>query len=281
MLAKSKPNIVNGGIRIFLTINLALMIFVLMSFKNSNPEGINSMTISKAPEKNEQIANSVKGFVVNKYGKYIEGLTIIISGKDLGITTDFMGHFLINNVPEDASLTFSYKGYITQTLKPVFSSEMVVKLIIDQESSLTKEKIMSTYAPKSGTNPPVVIDGEMYVGLTMKDIDPNNGVRSIIVLNGKDATDKYGEKGKNGIIEILTISKPSVKAEKVTSEKVTSDTTKAELLIVVDGVVFTKKLDDIPIETIESFSVRKDKLATEKYGEKGKNGVIEITTKRK
>lgn len=70
--------------------------------------------------------------------------------------------------------------------------------------------------------------------------------------------------------------KKSVKAEKNTSE-----TQKVEKLIIVDGVVYTKKLDDIPIESIQNFRVLSNFQATNKYGEKGRNGVIEITTKGK
>ena len=54
-----------------------------------------------------------------------------------------------------------------------------------------------------------------------------------------------------------------------------------EKLIIVDGVVYTKKLDDIPMRSIQSISVLGNFQATRKYGEKGKNGVIEITTKGK
>ena len=77
-------------------------------------------------------------------------------------------------------------------------------------------------------------------------------------------------------IEILTIGKTSV-----TAEKNTSGTQKVEKLIIVDGVVYTKKLDDIPIESIQNFRVLSNFQATNKYGEKGRNGVIEITTKGK
>ena len=42
-----------------------------------------------------------------------------------------------------------------------------------------------------------------------------------------------------------------------------------------------KKLEDIDVDTIESINILKGKSAEKKYGEKGKDGVIEITTKKK
>jgi hypothetical protein len=51
-------------------------------------------------------------------------------------------------------------------------------------------------------------------------------------------------------------------------------------LIVVDGVVSNIDLNTIDPESIESMSILKDKFATEKYGEKGKDGVIEVKMKK-
>ena len=50
-------------------------------------------------------------------------------------------------------------------------------------------------------------------------------------------------------------------------------------LIMVDGKEYKGKLEGISPESIESISVLKDAVAIAKYGEKGKNGVIEIKTK--
>ena len=56
-----------------------------------------------------------------------------------------------------------------------------------------------------------------------------------------------------------------------------------EPLVVIDGKVFkdTKKLEGLDPGRIENISVLKDASAVEKYGRKARNGVIEITTKKK
>ncbi len=51
-------------------------------------------------------------------------------------------------------------------------------------------------------------------------------------------------------------------------------------LIVVDGEISDIKIEDLEPDSIESMNVIKGKPATEKYGEKGEHGVIEITTKK-
>ena len=53
------------------------------------------------------------------------------------------------------------------------------------------------------------------------------------------------------------------------------------VLVVLDGIIIpNSQLNDIDPKDIESMSVLKDKSATELYGEKGKNGVIIITSKK-
>jgi hypothetical protein len=53
-----------------------------------------------------------------------------------------------------------------------------------------------------------------------------------------------------------------------------------DALIVVDGKLTTEEeLEKIDVSTIGTISILKDKKAIDKYGDKGKNGVIEVTTK--
>jgi hypothetical protein len=48
-----------------------------------------------------------------------------------------------------------------------------------------------------------IIDGKETQSVSMKDIDPTT-IKSINVLKGENATKKYGEKAKSGVIEITT-----------------------------------------------------------------------------
>ena len=59
------------------------------------------------------------------------------------------------------------------------------------------------FTPDAGNGPYVVIDGKPADGVVLKEIDPKT-IESMDVLKDKSATDKYGEKGKNGVILITT-----------------------------------------------------------------------------
>jgi hypothetical protein len=122
-----------------------------------------------------------------------------------------------------------------------------------------------TETAKITGNPIVIVDGQLYDSMEDANVPPED-IASVSVLKGETASPKiYGEKARNGVIIINT------------KTKYNSD--KAEPLIVVNGKESNKKVNDIDSGTIQSVNILKDEKATEKYGDKGKNGVIEITLK--
>lgn len=170
-------------------------------------------------------------------------------------------------------------------------------------------------AEKPNEKPLIILDGHKNHKLKVKDIqniDPNS-IEQITVLKDKNATNKYGEEGKNGVIEITTKEKIGKNGFSTKGYKLKSDTKpnnkqdiqviglKAEssslnadqqktvfnaknidhekILVIVDGKKSKTAVSDINPDSIESINVLKDKSAEDKYGEEGKNGVIEITTK--
>ena len=63
------------------------------------------------------------------------------------------------------------------------------------------------------------------------------------------------------------------------NDKTTIENINSDLLYIVDGKE-TKSLKNLSAEDIYSITVLKDEAATKKYGKKGKNGVLIITTKK-
>lgn len=121
---------------------------------------------------------------------------------------------------------------------------------------------------KTKGNPVVIVDGQRYDSVDDANVQPDEIASMSVLKNDSASTKIYGEQAKNGVIVINTKTKYN-------SEK-------AEPLIIVnekETEKVRKDLDDIDPETIQSMNVLKDEKATVKYGEKGKNGVIEITLK--
>ncbi|HZK61637.1 MAG TPA: energy transducer TonB, partial [Anaerovoracaceae bacterium] len=157
------------------------------------------------------VQKEVKGIVLKEDEKPLEGVFVSstgTAGEASGAETGPDGRFAMSNIKEDASLLFFCRGYKRITLKPVFTSEMIVKMERDPEY---KEP-----APKPGSGTPaaqrpvpiVVIDGvisDKSFGDARKDLGYDMGIMKMI--RGKEATDKYGEKAADGVYEIITRKK--------------------------------------------------------------------------
>lgn len=127
-----------------------------------------------------------------------------------------------------------------------------------------KSKNLKEATPK----PLVIVDGEEWpANLDLGLIDPAK-IESMNVLKGESAS-AYGEKGKNAVI-IITTKKANVKT-------VVSNST--NVIYIIDGKQSTKEaVDKLGKDQIKSVNVLKGSSAEEQYGEKGKNGVVEVTT---
>ena len=136
----------------------------------------------------------------------------------------------------------------------------------------------------------VILDGNEITHDVMNKINTND-IQSVTILKEKSATDKYGEKGKNGVIEITLKNQVSGSNEIPAESKKSISPFEGKLelypknpisnsLIILDGRPISKEvMNNLKQEEIESVSVLKNKSATAIYGEKGKNGVVLITTK--
>ncbi|MBK7291446.1 MAG: TonB-dependent receptor plug domain-containing protein [Chitinophagaceae bacterium] len=117
----------------------------------------------------------------------------------------------------------------------------------------------------NGKTPLIVIDGEIVSEEVMAKLDQET-IESIDVLKDKSATALYGDKGKDGVLIIKTKAKGLKESNP---------------LVVLDGKIVTKtEMDNLSPHSIESINVLKGKNATDLYAEKGKDGVIIITSKK-
>ncbi len=145
-----------------------------------------------------------------------------------------------------------------------------------------------------GKNSPLyIVDGKEVTAATANALDPDK-IMSVNVIKGEPSIAKYGAGATNGVVEINLKNnvEPSAKVvvvgkkgdqsiEKVVVVGYGTKKVSANPLIIVDGnEVSNDELKKIDPKTIESMNVLKDEKAKEKYGDKGMDGVIEITTKK-
>jgi len=172
--------------------------------RDNEPE--TTFTIYQSPP---IVQKEIRGIVLNEEGKPLQGVYILstgTSGNARIAETGSDGRFVIENVQPDASLLFSCRGYKRLTLKPDFSGEMKVILEIDPEYEGPSQDEANSIQKR--IDPLVVLDGvvtEKKLNELREELGYNFG--QFIYLSGKEATDKYGEKGSNGVYEVMTRKK--------------------------------------------------------------------------
>ena len=122
----------------------------------------------------------------------------------------------------------------------------------------------------------------------LNNLNPED-IDNIQVLKGASAEAIYGKEGSNGVIMITTKSK---KALDFTPESISlkaaggvslEKAANYKGIIVVNGSEYSGKQFaelDIPAEKIESVNILKGKAATDKYGSRAYEGVIEVFLKK-
>lgn len=148
----------------------------------------------------------------------------------------------------------------------------------------------------------VVIDGDIAgtmaeIGDLDKKMKPAD-IASVNVWKGDEGMKRYGVKGKAGVIEIITLAKskePHIDASQVPNRPAKPGVAPVQVkpkgdagraLLVIDGKEMGRMEDyeegkyPFKEDQVESMNILKDKYAIDKYGDKGKYGVIEITMKK-
>lgn len=269
---------------------LPLIAGVFYAFATPEYKLVQAEELSANPTQSEK---TVKGKVTDENGRPLKNASVIISGTTIGTVTDDNGNFMLK-MTNDSPIVISYVGLSTQKVNPDFEKEMTITM----EPSIIKIENTGEDGSKSmeSFNPSLIfIDGKESSKAEMDQINPAT-IENVSILKEKSAIDKYGEKGKNGVI-LITLKKSATveftakeldvkNSEDLTIKEPQTLNIKSkngkQPLLVVDGIVTTdKKLEDINPNTIQSMSVWKDEKAFEKYGSQGKNGVVELTTKNK
>ena len=153
----------------------------------------------------------------------------------------------------------------------------ILNTISAQESIGISNSSISTEVP-----PMYIIDGKEVDSFKANDLMPDD-IESMSVLKGDDAINRYGAKGKKGVIVIITKNAPLELTSKPKSEiRLNSKGLGIpDPIYVLDGVEISKSnLEKIDSDSIEKMSVLKGEKAIDKYGDKGKNGIVEIYLKK-
>jgi TonB family protein len=105
-----------------------LVAFAKPEYKFTQGNGVQSAITSAVGDQDQ---NTVKGVVVQKDGKPLEGAVVLVKASTIGTGTDSKGAFTLSNIPSDATLVVSFVGFKTKVVKPVFKSSMKIEMVRD------------------------------------------------------------------------------------------------------------------------------------------------------
>ena len=189
------------------------------------------------------------------------GASIVVQGTKTGAATDIDGNFRLENIKKGATLTISYIGMQTKTVKA--GENMKIYLTSDSKS-LDEVVVQVAYgAAKKST----LTGAVTQVDSKQIEVRPVSSVTSALEgsTSGIQINSTYGQPGEDASIRIRGFGTVNGSATP---------------LYVLDGVPFGGNISDLNSNDIESITVLKDAASCALYGNRASNGVILITTKR-
>lgn len=176
--------------------------------------------------------------------------------------------------------------YPVEAQKQKIQGRVVVQFVVNDEGKVSNAKIVysiDTYLDAEALR----IINAMPDWTPGKQGGKNVSVRYVLPiqfkLQGNEKTESPAKSLSGKVAEVDSKDSQDSGVDIMTTKTTTTTTSKlgSDVLVVLDGIIIpNSQLNDIDPKDIESMSVLKDKSATELYGEKGKNGVIIITSKK-
>lgn len=214
-----------------------------------------------ASESNQQ-KRTITGTVVDATnGETLIGVNIVIKGTTQGVISDFDGNYTIDVPNSKSVLQFSYIGFETQEIVVENLGVIDVKLKPDDT---TLEEVVVIGA---GTQKKVSVTGA---------ITSTKG--SSLRLPTSSLTNAFAGQ-LAGVISVTSSGAPGSTSEFYIRGISTFGGRATPLIMLDDVEISAGDLNNIPAETIESFSILKDASATAIYGSRGANGVMLVKTK--
>lgn len=125
----------------------------------------------------------------------------------------------------------------------------------------------------------LILDGNPVDKKKLDGLDANS-IESIQVLKDKTSIAAYGDAGKNGVIIIKSKNLKFVEGYKF-DYKPTDANKINEAIYILDGVIIDSMLmKNINPNDIDNITILKGEKAIELFGEKGRNGIIDIKTNK-
>ena len=193
----------------------------------------------------------------------IVGANIYVEGTNVGTTTDAGGNYKLTVPASAKTVTVSFLGYDTKKISVRDIHLFKLITLADASNKLEDVVVVGFGVQKK----------ESLVG-AVQSVKPSD-----LQTSSSDLSTSFSGKIA-GVIAVQKSGEPGADGANFWIRGISTFGSGQSPLLILDGVEITNQmLNNIPPETIESFSVLKDATATALYGSRGANGVMIITTK--
>ncbi len=249
--------------KLIILISFLMITGALSNVNAKDATGSESTTI-------QQQRKQISGTVVDADGIPIPGISVVVKGTSIGVTTGMNGEFQLE-IPADAqTLVFSFVGMKTQEI--AVSGQTVFNITMEDETIGLGEVVAIGYGSQQKKDITGAV-GSVQSGDFNKGVINSPGQLLQGKVSGVNVTSSSGAPGSGQMITIR--GQGSIRQG-------------TGPLFVIDGFPVgldgtgsgTSQLNFLNPNDIESMDVLKDASATAIYGSRGANGVILITTKK-
>ena len=203
-------------------------------------------------------------------GEAMPGVNIQVKGTGIGAISDENGKFTLSTTEPNATLVFSFIGYVTQEIP--LAGKVVIDVALKAELTGLDEVVVVGYGTQKRAN---VVGAVTSISGSAIQAIPSSSVATAIAgrLPGTVVWQTTGEPGNLGA-QILVRGRSTLSPSNSDNDRFRN----TGPLVIIDGVQ-GRSMDEIDPMDIASLSVLKDASAAI-YGAQAANGVILISTKK-
>jgi len=243
------------AVKIFRSIILAVLTVLLVTIQGYAIKGN-----AEGAKLNLQQQRRISGTVTDNLNRPLPGVTVVIKGTTQGTATGMEGEYVLDNVPADATLVFSFVGMQTQEV--LAGNQTTINVTLMEETIGLEEVVAIGY----GTQRKATLTGSVTeVGYEQLSKTPTANLSNSMagLMPGLVSLQRSGQPGEDNSTFLI---------------RGNSTTGSNTPLVLVDGIS-EPNWQRINPNDVEQVSVLKDAAAAI-YGVQAGNGVILITTKR-
>lgn len=204
---------------------------------------------------------TVSGKIVDETGQPLPGVNVLVKGTSSGTVSDGDGAYTLGGVSDNATLVFSFIGYLAH--EEVVGSRTTIDVALTPDITSLDEVVVIGYGE---TKKALVTGANVHQdGAKLQALNTSSAMESLQgITPGVSISRNSGQPGAGTRVRIRGIGTIG----------------NSSPLFIVDGVPVGNNIDYLAPSDIESIDVLKDAASAAIYGSRGANGVVIVSTRK-